>query len=78
MQNLTFANTGELQDQPIRVRLEALGGEFRVFINGRLIGRLIDNHIGKPGVFGLIASSVNETENTATFSDLRVHEFLSP
>jgi len=56
------------------VRLEAVGSEFRIFLNGRFIGGLSDDKIKQSGTFGFWVSKGDAVEDIVYFANLRLYE----
>ena len=68
-----------------RVRLEARGGEFRVFVNGAFIFEFTDTTLVDPGIFGFLIVPSEEMEegeeDFVYFDNLRIYalsEAISP
>ena len=61
-----------------RLRLEALGAEFRVFINGAFACRIEDSTIAAEGLIGLSAFSAAKGDYTVNFKNLRVFQLDAP
>lgn len=55
-----------------RLRLEADGSAFRVFLNGTFILDVVDSQVPDAGIFGLSVVSANPPE-TVTFDNLRIY-----
>jgi hypothetical protein len=56
-----------------RVRLEAVGGEFRVFLNGTFVGRFTDKRLEGPGILGLGVADAGDRAEAVYFAHLRVY-----
>ncbi len=56
-----------------RVRLEAVGGEFRVFLNGTFVGRFTDKRLEGPGILALGVCDAGERAEAVYFANLRVY-----
>jgi hypothetical protein len=56
------------------VRVEAVGGEFRVFFNGTFVFEVADTTLTAPGIFGLSMVSGIADPDAVYFDNLRVYE----
>lgn len=56
-----------------RVRVEALGNEFRVFLNGQFVLQHSDRTLSEPGILGLFTVSDSADENLVVFKKMRVY-----
>jgi hypothetical protein len=60
-------------DQTYRVRIEAEGSLFRVFLNGSFVAEFTDSRINEAGIFGLSLVSTAPPESVS-FDNLRIYE----
>jgi serine/threonine protein kinase len=59
------------------VRLEAVGSEFRIFLNGRFIGEVNDDKVKQSGTFGFWVSKGDAVEDIVYFANLRLYELAA-
>ena len=60
-----------------RIRVEAVGTEFRTFINNSLVFEEKDPTLSDPGIIGLAVSASSANSETAYFGRLRIYEPLA-
>lgn len=56
-----------------KVRLEAAGGNFRVFVNNKFVAALTDTTLTDPGIIGLSIVSGTDKPDTVYFDNLRLY-----